>query len=155
MNAGGQLAGQAATQNSTFLKGGVLQRGIKQQEPEELIEVETGDETPEFTPHELSVHAGSIVSMTLRNTSSAHLRHIWVLGRPGTGQALQEAARAAGPAWNWIPDSPDVLAFVPLTEAGESQVVLFRAPAIPGDYPFFSTLPGYGEKMNGVLRVLQ
>jgi hypothetical protein len=149
-----QEAGQAAL-NQNFLKGGELQRGLLGNEnPQEFIQVETSTESPSFITRSFTVHAGDIVSVTLRNHSKIGQSHDWVLVKPGTRAKVQKDARNTPEIWDWIPESSDVLAVVPLTKPGESTIGLFKAPSKPGDYPFLSTYAGRGNAMNGVLHVI-
>jgi azurin len=150
-----QEAGQASKNlNETQLHGGSLQRGLAQAQPEEYLEVETGADTPSYTQKDFTVHAGKVVSVTLRNQSTVNQEHNWVLVKPGTRENVQIEAERAGPTWEWIPQSSSILAFVPMTQPGQSQIVLFRAPKKPGDYPFLCTYPGHGNVMNGTLHVI-
>lgn len=149
-----QAAGQAAM-NETFLKGGLLQRSLKGHvQAQEFITVETGKNVPKYLKREFTVHAGKIVSVTLHNHSQLNQEHDWVLVQPGTRNDVQAAARKTPLIWQWIPDTPDILAFVPMTKPGKSTTRLFRAPSEPGDYPFLCTFPGHGNVMNGILHVI-
>ena len=149
-----QAAGQAPL-DENFLKGGLLQRDLRgNEQPQEFIDVETGTKVPRFATREFTVHAGSIVSVTLRNNSKVGHSENWVLVRPGTSRQVQSAAQSAPPIWEWIPESANVLAFVPLTKPGEFTIRLFRAPSQPGDYPFLCTYANRGTAMNGVLHVI-
>lgn len=151
----GQEAGQTpATSNEVSLVGGTLQRGLPSNAPvDESIIVNTGTETPRFIEHEFTVHAGKIIDIELRNHSKVGHKHDWALVRPGTRRKIEKEARAAGPNSDWIPNSPDILAFVRITNPGETGTALFRAPDKPGDYPFLCTYPGHGAIMHGILHV--
>lgn len=151
-----QFAGQAGKKvDTTFLKGGPLQQGLEQAQPEEYLEEDTGTDSPSFDAHDFKVHAGKIVSITLRNHSTVNHQHNWVLVNPGTQDQVQEEAEKVGPTWGWIPQSKNVLAFVPLTQPGQSNTILFRAPEKPGNYPFLCSFPGHGNVMHGTLHVVE
>jgi len=149
-----QQTGAQKKENETFLKGGVLQRGLDSADPQEFITIETSEHLPQYTSQSPSVHAGAVVSVTLRNYSKVNQAHDWVLVRPGSRDRVQVLAMNATNLWGWIPDTADVLAFVPMTQPGDSTTLLFRAPSEPGDYPFLCTFPGHGMAMNGTLHVL-
>jgi azurin len=151
-----QQAGRAASgPNTVFLRGGPLQQGLGGDvTPEEFIVADTGTDVPQFVQHEFTVHSGKIVSVELHNHSTVGHQHDWALIRPGTLKQVQDDARAAGPTYQWIPNSPNILAYVHLTQPGQSTTALFRAPAEPGDYPFLCTYPGHGNAMNGTVHVL-
>jgi putative membrane-bound dehydrogenase-like protein len=53
----------------------------------------------------------------------------------------------------FVPDSPNVLYASPLLNARESALLVFDAPAEPGEYPFVCSFPGHWVTMRGVLRV--
>lgn len=152
---GRQEAGQvASTANTTFMEGGQLQRNIDENATsDESLVVDTGTETPQFIEHEFTIHTGKLVSVELRNHSKVGHQHDWVLIRPGSRRKIEFEAREAGPLSEWIPDSSDVLAFVYLTNPGQTSVAPFRAPNEPGDYPFLCTFPGHGEAMHGIVHV--
>jgi azurin len=150
-----QQGGQAPHNlDKTFLKGGVLQQNLKNAQPEEFLEEYTNEEAPGFTTREFSVHANKIVSVILHNRSVVRQQHNWVLVSPNTGETIQAESRKVGQTWQWIPNSPDILAFVPLTQPGQSNSVVFGAPQKPRDYPFFFTFSGHGKFMKGILHVL-
>lgn len=149
---GGQAAGQVMNEN--FLEGGSLQRALTGNEvPQEFITVETGPEMPQYLNHDYTVRAGKIIGVTLRNESQMNQIHDWVLVQPGT--LARAEAEATSPNWGWIPAGSEVLAFVPMTEPGQSTTRLFRAPAEPGDYPFLCSYPGHASAMNGIVHVVQ
>jgi hypothetical protein len=156
-SSGGQAAGQMGSEvrNETFLKGGTLQRNLSGSEKaHEFITEVTSKNSSRYLKKEFTVHAGDFVRVTLRNHSAMKQQADWVLVRPGTRQEVQVLASETAKKWEWIPDSSDILAFVPMTEPGDFKVGIFRAPSEPGDYPFLSTYPGQGEVMSGVLHVV-
>ncbi|CAM6054047.1 unnamed protein product [Sphagnum tenellum] len=149
-----QAAGQMAL-NENFLKGGSLQRGlVGNEKPQEFIEVETGSEVPNYVTREFTVQADDIISVELHNNSQVGHIHDWALIKPGTLKKVERLAKETSSTWDWIPETSDILAVVPMTKPGESSIRLFRAPDQPGDYPFLCTYPGHGMAMNGVLHVV-
>ena len=74
--------------------------------------------------------------------------HNVVIVKPGSAQRVGGAAdamarQADGFERNFIPNSPDVLYYTPLVQAGKSYRLVFKAPAEPGDYPFLCSFPGH------------
>ncbi len=134
---------------------GPLQQGLASAHPSAILEVNTEESSPGFDQRHLSVKAGEVVSLTFRNNSEPrfHYQDSWVLVKPNRAGEAGVAADRAGLQQDWIPHSSDVLAATGLLKAGESQTILFRAPSVPGDYPYISTYPGHSQVMNGVLRV--
>jgi len=149
-----QEAGQTVLADPS-IKGGFLQKGLKNTEKaQEYIVVETGMGAPRYATRSLTVHAGKLVRVTLRNNSKVGQSDNWVLVKPGTREQVESAARQTPQGREWIPESSAVLAFVPVTKPGHSSARLFRAPNQPGDYPYLCTYAGRGESMNGVLHVI-
>ena len=152
---GATIPGQAAgTTSQVYLRGGLLQQNIGGAAPDTFLELDTSESVPGFMTRDFTVHVNQVVSITLRNRSTTGQEHGWVLVAPGTLGKSERESKEAGGQWGWIPNSTDVLAFVPLTQPGESRTVLFRAPPNPGDYPFFCPFPGHSNAMNGVLHVV-
>jgi uncharacterized protein len=105
---------------------------------------------------ELAVRAGQRVRLVFRNTD--HMPHNALLLRPGTTEVVGALADAMltdprALARNYAPDTPDVLALVPLVNPGENAEVVFNAPAVPGVYPIICTFPGHWRIMQTTLRV--
>ena len=142
--------------SETSEKGGSLQRGLTgKEQPQEYLDIETRTESPGFVMRQFTVHAGKIVSATLQNRSQEGHSNDWVLVKPGTKKQVQAKAKNTPSMWQWIPETSDILAFVPMTKPGEATIRLFRSPNLPGDYPFFCSVPGRGAIMNGTLHVVR
>ena len=109
-----------------------------------------------FDQTKLVVPAGKAVSLLFENPDL--MPHNVVIVRPGSVQRVGEAADAMaqlpdGFERNFVPDSPDVLFYTPLVQAGKSHRLAFKAPAEPGEYPFLCSFPGHWRVMQGVLTV--
>ncbi len=94
--------------------------------------------------------------MTLTNPDV--VPHNWALLRPGTLESVGEAANRMisdpeSAIRHYIPDSNDVLAWTNVVPAGEAFTIYFKAPSLPGRYPFLCTFPGHWMIMNGELIV--
>lgn len=119
------------------------------------IEIATGENLSFQTP-QLEVMAGEPIKLTLKNIDS--VPHNWVLLQPDSlakvGQlANQLLADPAAGQKQYVPDSPDVICFTDVVPAGQSFSISFRAPTVPGRYPFLCTFPGHWMVMNGVMTV--
>ena len=107
-----------------------------------------------FDVDRFEVHAGSVVLMTLKNTSSVN-QHNWVLVRRGTKDQVAAAGVKAGPEFGWIPPDDDrVIAQIGLLEPGEGAEIRFVAPAV-GRYQFVCTFPGHNITMFGDFNVVR
>lgn len=132
-----------------------LQQGVKPEQVTRSFEVGTDTDIPAFDQTELSVKRGDVVSLRFKNDSNPKLNYLfsWVLTKPGKdGEVILQADRA-GLQQDFIPKTDDVLAASKLIRSGEADIVLFRAPDQPGDYPYISTFPGQGQAMHGTLKV--
>jgi azurin len=52
-----------------------------------------------------------------------------------------------------VPRLPEVLHNTRMSNRGEKETLLFRAPAEPGDYVIVCTFPGHWRLMHAVLKV--
>ncbi|HMO57736.1 MAG TPA: plastocyanin/azurin family copper-binding protein [Roseiflexaceae bacterium] len=118
------------------------------------LTVTTDGENLAFAPTSLTVAAGSQVSLTFNNTSTAQ-QHNWVLVNGGDDLANQvdDASLDAGPP-NYLPSgSADVIAATDMLQPGGSGSITFTAPAA-GTYTFLCTYPAhYAGGMKGTLTV--
>ena len=103
---------------------------------------------------------GQKISITLTNvgvTPKFSMGHnCVVLDRTVNVQNFLDAA-SMNAAHDYVPpDVKGVLAHTKLLGPGESDTVVFAAPYIPGDYPFFCSFPGhYSQGTKGVMTVKQ
>ena len=107
-----------------------------------------------FKPDRLRCPTAAQVRLTFHHTGKyVRQDHNWVLIMPGTAEAVEKAALAAGEHHGWVsPGNKDVLAATPMCSKGQQVSVEFIAPP-PGDYPFICSNPGHGAVMHGVLQV--
>jgi azurin len=119
-----------------------------------VLHVSTDGEFLAFTPTDLTCPAGARVRVIFKHEGQRiPQKHNWVLIMPGTSQAVEKAASAAGEAAGWLPKNDSrILAATPLCSPGGEAVVEFTAPA-PGDYPFICSTPGHAFEMHGTLHV--
>ena len=63
------------------------------------------------------------------------------------------AAQKDGVARSFIPDSKKILHHTKLLGQDQSEVLRFKAPMPPGEYPYLCTFPGHWVIMRGVMVV--
>lgn len=123
----------------------------------DTTEIQLGSvgETMAYDKTSLEAKAGSKIKLTFKNNGTTMaMQHDFVLIKPGTENDVGLAGMAAGPAKDYIPDSPNVLAHTKLLKPGESETITFTAPSQAGDYPYICTFPGHYAVMKGILHVL-
>ncbi len=111
-----------------------------------------------FDASELTAAAGQLVEVVFVNGDE--MPHNFVLGAMGSldeiGLVADKVATApGGPALQYIPDIPQVLAASRLVDPGQTATIRFRAPVQAGTYPFVCTFPGHWRVMNAVLKVTE
>jgi len=117
--------------------------------------VESNGDLLEFTPKDLTCHAGDLVRLTFRHTGKyVSFEHNWVLIMPGSFDQITAAAAAAGESKGYLPVGDSrILAFTPMCRRGQAAITQFTAPKA-GDYLFICTFPGHAQSMWGILHVL-
>jgi azurin len=169
-------AAELSAENTDFLKG--LGKQLRPQDVEAYerlaglwkVEIPTAEvkgvvvkrtimtikEAMKYSPAEFTVPAGATVELIFENVDA--MQHNWVLGALGSQEKIGLAAdkmitAADGAAKNYIPAMPEVLAYTPLVESDGRVKVVFKAPSVPGNYPFLCTFPGHWRIMNGIMKV--
>lgn len=107
-----------------------------------------------FEPPRFEAKPGEEILLELENGDSTDQSHNFLLLRPGTREAVVQAAlmlAEKGPAQAFVPPSGDVLTHSPLLFADGSAKIKFTVPATPGVYPYVCTFPGHGMIMYGAL----
>lgn len=120
------------------------------------ITLKTVQEAMKYDLKEFSVPAGSTVELVFENVDA--MQHNWVLGNIGTMEKIGLAAdkmitASDGMAKNYIPNSPEIIAYTPLVESSGRVKLVFKAPMTPGNYPYLCTFPGHWRIMNGMMKV--
>ena len=110
-----------------------------------------------FDIDKLEVKAGSTVNITLVNEGiDASMIHnivfVNMFANMDTRQEFAMACVAAGPDKQFIANNPNVIAYSPLANPGETKVFTFTAPA-KGSYEYLCTYPGHSDMMKGWLYV--
>lgn len=111
-----------------------------------------------FDKKEFSVRAGSDVVLIFRNVDE--MPHNLLITKPGKLEVVGDAAdRMAGSPdagkLHFVPQIPDVLYATRLLMIDEADTLRFKAPDLPGNYPFVCTYPGHWRTMNGIMRVIK
>jgi len=78
------------------------------------------------------------------------MQHNWVLSK----QAKKPKSVMPDASWPdkaYVPESPEVIAAHQTRERRRKDTITFKAPAVPGDYPFFCTFPGHSSTMREFL----
>lgn len=116
--------------------------------------VESDGDLLEFRPKELTCPAGSHVRLRFHHTGKyVSFVHNWVLIRPGTFDAVTQAAILAGEEHGWLPvGHPAIIAATPTCGRGQIVTVEFDAPT-PGRYLYICSTPGHSASMWGVLTI--
>lgn len=109
-----------------------------------------------FDTPSIAVRAGEPIRLTLVNPDV--VPHNWALLKPGTLQQVGERANRfiadpEAPLRQYVPDSPDVLAYTDVVSSREEFSIYFQAPDAPGRYPYLCTFPGHWSVMNGEMIV--
>lgn len=107
-----------------------------------------------FDPPRLKAQPGDSISLELENADSTHQVHNLVVVRPGTLAAVVQASMemgANGPAKQFVPELPAVIAHSALLGPDQRERLAFTLPDEAGVYPFVCTFPGHGMVMYGAL----
>ena len=112
-----------------------------------------GNDAMQFSQKEVKVAAGSTVALTLNHVgkiAKAAMGHNIVILAAGTDVNKFAAAAMAAKAEDYVPsaEKASVIAATKLIGGGESDTVVFKAPA-PGTYDFICSFPGHYAVMKG------
>ena len=126
------------------------QKGLK------VVEVSTVPERMLFTLTEFSVRPGQPVKLVFTNPDVTP--HNLVIVKPGTaaevGIAANEMARSPdGVKLEFIPTTDKILHHTGMLAQDRSEVLRFKAPEVPGTYPYICTFPGHWIVMKGTMEV--
>jgi len=120
------------------------------------IRIATLVEKMKYDTPALSVKAGKKIKLIFVNPD--FMPHNIVLVNPGKADKVaMEAMKlgANGFAVGFVPQSIDVIWASKLVDHGAEQVIEFKAPSKPGDYPYVCTFPGHHLIMRGNLKVVK
>jgi len=118
------------------------------------LELASVGETMAFDKKELTVPAGSKVTLVLKNNAtSPAMTHNFVLVQKGKVEEVGAAAMTVPADKGHIPQNAAILASSPLSKPGETVTFTFDAPP-PGVYEYLCTTPGHYALMRGTLTVM-
>ena len=109
-----------------------------------------------YDKESFTVEPGSKVKLTLINVDSMqHNLLICVPGKSTLAKVAMAAAALGAKASDvhFVPKMPEVLFATRAIFPGKADVIWFRAPEKPGQYPYVCTLPGHVFTMRGVMHV--
>jgi uncharacterized protein len=109
-----------------------------------------------FDVTEFTAKPGQTVEILFENPDA--MQHNIVIIKPGSNEKVGKAADKMlddpkGVEKNYVPPLAEVLFSTPLINSGQTYKFTFKAPRVPGDYPFICTFPGHWQLMTGVMRV--
>ncbi len=124
--------------------------------PTQKVVIESVEYQLIFDKKEFNVKAGTNVELIFRNIDE--MPHNLLIVRPGKLEVVGEAAdRMAGSPdagkLHFVPQIPEVMYATRLLMINEADTLRFKAPDLPGDYPYVCTYPGHWRIMNGIMRV--
>ena len=130
--------------------------GAPSAEPVLAMEMSVIPGQMKFALPRFTAKPGQRVRITFTNPDD--MQHNMLMLRPGTLEAVGALADAMaatpdGAERNYVPPTPDVMAFTPLVDPGKSFTLEFTAPRQPADYPYVCTFPGHWRVMQGVMTV--
>jgi azurin len=96
------------------------------------------------------------VSLVFKNADE--MPHNVVILVPGSTEKVGMAADGMaalkdGFEKSFVPKMPEVLFYTPLVSSGKTFQLNFKAPALPGEYPFICSFPGHWRMMKGIIKV--
>ncbi|MGV3662974.1 MAG: PVC-type heme-binding CxxCH protein [Prosthecobacter sp.] len=122
----------------------------------QTVAIKTIPERLLFDVREFNVKAGAPVKLVFENPDVTP--HNLLIVQPGAadevGMAGNEMAKLPdGMAKGFIPDSPKILHKTKMLMQGDVETLRFKAPEVPGKYPYICTFPGHWLVMKGEMIV--
>ncbi|MCH2210183.1 MAG: plastocyanin/azurin family copper-binding protein [Fuerstiella sp.] len=122
-----------------------------------VVRLRTVEEEMRYDRSYFAVEAGRPVQVVLENDDL--MPHNLVITAPGQLRAVALAGAALGTTPGpggrlYVPDSSDVLFASGMVNAGGREILTFRAPSEPGEYPYVCTFPRHWTRMYGVMLVV-
>jgi putative heme-binding domain-containing protein len=121
-----------------------------------VVRIQTVEEEMRYDTPYFAVEAGRPVQVVLQNEDL--MPHNFVITSPG---ALQEVALAGqlSPQGTdgkpYVPDTGKVLFATAMVQSHQQTRLTFRAPEMPGEYPYVCTFPRHWMRMYGVMVVVK
>jgi azurin len=149
------LAGCGKSENAPAATASVPSAPVKPAMP--VFEIK-GDDSMKYSLTRIEVKAGQEIQIVLSNAGNlpkAAMGHnLVILKKDAELKAFTDAAVMAA-ATDYIPASQadKIIAHTKLLGPKQSDTITFKAPAEPGEYPYFCSFPGHSALMKGVLVV--
>ncbi|MEZ5301079.1 MAG: plastocyanin/azurin family copper-binding protein [Verrucomicrobiales bacterium] len=108
----------------------------------------------QFDPPRIEAKPGEAITIRFKNADPTDQPHNMVVVKPGARAEVVNAALALGadgPAMDFTPDSPAILAKAPVVAPGKAAELALTLPAEKGIYPYVCTFPGHGFVMYGAI----
>ena len=120
-----------------------------------LITIETGTNLS-YKTRSFKVKAGEPIALTLANPDV--VPHNLAIVKPGTLERVGQMANRLisdpeAAIRHYIPETSDVLVYTDVALPKENFTIQFKAPEVPGRYPYLCTFPGHWLIMNGEMIV--
>jgi putative heme-binding domain-containing protein len=120
-----------------------------------VISLEAGKNLT-YSVRSFKVKAGEPIKLTFLNPDT--VPHNWALIKPGAlarvGDLVNKIiAEPDAASRHYIPRSDDVLFYTDIVVPQDQITISFRAPDVPGRYPYLCTFPGHWMVMNGEMIV--
>jgi azurin len=122
------------------------------------IDITAGD-TMKFSVTSIEASPGEDLDVVLTNIGTIPVEvmgHNWVLLKAGSDPAAFSTAAAAAKETDYIPPAlkDEIIAHIDVLGPRKSGEVRFKAPSVPGTYPFLCSFPAhYFSGMKGTLVV--
>jgi azurin len=112
-----------------------------------VIEITAGD-TMKFSVTSIEASPGETLDVVLTNIGTFPkeiMAHNWVLLKAGSDPAAFAAAAVSAKDTGYIPASlkGEIIAHIDLQGPRKSGEVVFKAPMVPGTYPFLCSFPAH------------
>lgn len=126
--------------------------------PEKTVVI-TANDTLRFSVTKIEASPGELLHVQLHNEGTMPIQamgHNWVLLQAGKDPLDFAAAAVSASDQGYIPAAlkSEVIAHIGLLGPGQTGDVTFKAPTVPGKYPFLCTFPAHcAAGMRGVLIV--
>ena len=113
-----------------------------------------GSDAMAFNKKELDASGCTEVKLTLKHAGKlpkAAMGHNWVLSTAADKTKIVDSATKSGPAKDYVPTAPGIIAHTKLLAGGESDTVTFKTDKMKkgGVYAFYCTFPGHVSMMSG------
>ena len=124
-------------------------------EETEVFTIKTLPAQMRYDVTELSIAPAAQVKIIFENSDA--MPHNMVFFQPGTdvvavaNKQLEKPEEAV--KRNWLPEDPRMWLHSKLLNPNEREEIDFKAPDVPGIYPFVCTFPGHAVTMQGRLKV--